>query len=282
MFLIMLNDLENREVNLHTHIYMCRHASGTVEDYCCEAIKSGMKVLGISDHAPLPEHRRSDSRMDMEQVPEYTAMFAPAREKFPELTLLSGMEADVDFDTPMEYFTEGLLKKYDLDYLCAGVHCVRMEDMQLTVISPKKRFEINVFRKFVDDTVRLIEWGIFDFINHPDIMLMSLDKWDSQIEKELSRIPAAAEKSGTPLEINAYGLRKPVVEYADGIRHQYPVLNFWEMASTYRISCVIGSDAHRPEDVFGNSRDAYAIAEKFHIPCVNAEVAKKIIRRRGK
>ncbi len=277
----MFENLANREVNLHTHIYMCKHASGTVEDYCREAVNSGLKVLGISDHAPLPEKRRSESRMDLDQIAEYAAMFAPAREKFPQLTLLSGMEADVDFDTPIEYFTDGILKKYDLDYLAAGVHCVRYPGMELTTISPKRRFDIDVFRKFVDDTVTLMEWGIFDFINHPDIMLMSLEKWDSRIEKELSRIPAAAERTGTPLEINAYGMRKSVVEYADGIRHQYPVLNFWEMASTYRISCMIGSDAHRPEDVFGNSEDAYAIAEKFNIPCVNAEVAQKIIKRRS-
>jgi histidinol-phosphatase (PHP family) len=126
-----------------------------------------------------------------------------------------------------------------------------------------------------------MEWGIFDFITHPDIMLLSLDRWDSLIEKELSRIPAAAERTGTPLEINAYGMRKPMVDYADGRRHQYPVLNFWKMASTYRISCVIGSDAHKPEDVFGNSEEAYAIAEKFNIPCVNADVARKIIQRRS-
>lgn len=270
----------DREVNLHTHTYLCRHATGTVEDYCAAAVKDGLKVLGISDHAPLPEHRRSESRMDLEQLPEYAAMFEPAREKFPELTLLSGLEVDVDFDTPKPFFTEGMQEKYGLDYLCAGVHCVRNPDMTMTVISPKRRFDLDIFRKFIDDTVMVMEWGIFDFINHPDIMLMSLDKWDSGIEKELRRIPAAAERLGVPLEINAYGMRKPVENYADGTRYQYPLETFWEMASTYRISCVIGSDAHRPEDVFGNSGAAYAIAEKFHIPCANAALAEKIIRRR--
>lgn len=276
-----IENIVNREVNLHTHTSLCRHASGTVEDYCREAVASGLKVLGISDHAPLPEGRRRASRMDLEQLADYAAMFADAREKYPELILLSGLEVDVDFDTPVDYFTEGMQKKYGFDYLAAGVHCVRDQNLEQIVISPKRRFEFEVFRKFIDDTVALMEWGVFDFINHPDIMLMSLDKWDSRIEKELARIPAAAERTGTPLEINAYGLRKPMEEYADGLRHQYPLLPFWEMAATYRITCVIGSDAHRPEDVFGNSGEAYEIAEKFHIPCVNAEVARKILRRKG-
>lgn len=271
----------NREVNLHTHTYLCKHACGTVEDYCAAAVREGMKVLGISDHSPLPEHRSPESRMDMEQLDEYTAMFTTAREKYPELTLLSGFETDVDFDMPREFFTDYLLKKYHFDYLALGVHFIRDTDMSILTLADRDRFHPDTYRRFVDRTVTLMEWGIFDFVTHPDAMLMNMDHWDSFIEKELSRIPAAAERTGIPLEINAYGLRKPKKQYADGIRCQYPVERFWEMASNYRISCVIGSDAHRPDDVFGNSEEAYAIAEKFNIPCANAEVAQKILRRRA-
>ena len=43
---------------------------------------------------------------------------------------------------------------------------------------------------------------------------------------------------------------------------------------------VAGADAHRPEDVWGNIEDAFAIAEKFGLEICNAEVARKILAQR--
>ena len=40
--------------NYHTHNYLCGHAAGTVCDYVREAVKNGMKSIGISDHFAHP------------------------------------------------------------------------------------------------------------------------------------------------------------------------------------------------------------------------------------
>ena len=40
--------------NYHTHTARCRHASGREEEYIQQAISSGLKVLGFSDHTPYP------------------------------------------------------------------------------------------------------------------------------------------------------------------------------------------------------------------------------------
>ena len=40
--------------NYHSHIALCGHAVGTVEDYVKEAIRNGYEEIGISDHAPIP------------------------------------------------------------------------------------------------------------------------------------------------------------------------------------------------------------------------------------
>ena len=38
--------LRDREVNLHTHTYLCKHASGTVADYCrAEGIEVNLKYF---------------------------------------------------------------------------------------------------------------------------------------------------------------------------------------------------------------------------------------------
>ena len=43
-----------KRVNYHTHTSYCRHAKGTVAEYAQEARKSGLEVLGFSDHIPYP------------------------------------------------------------------------------------------------------------------------------------------------------------------------------------------------------------------------------------
>ena len=40
--------------NFHTHTMRCNHADGTDRAYVEAAIKSGIKVLGFSDHVPYP------------------------------------------------------------------------------------------------------------------------------------------------------------------------------------------------------------------------------------
>ena len=43
-----------RVSNYHSHVSLCGHAEGNVEDYVKEAIRCGYEEIGISDHAPIP------------------------------------------------------------------------------------------------------------------------------------------------------------------------------------------------------------------------------------
>ena len=40
--------------NYHTHTWRCLHAAGTEREYVENAIKGGYKILGFSDHTPMP------------------------------------------------------------------------------------------------------------------------------------------------------------------------------------------------------------------------------------
>ncbi|MDD5293042.1 MAG: PHP domain-containing protein [Candidatus Izemoplasmatales bacterium] len=49
--------------NYHTHMYLCRHAVGSVEDYVEKAIELGFTSLGMSDHAPFESLKYRSIRM---------------------------------------------------------------------------------------------------------------------------------------------------------------------------------------------------------------------------
>ena len=69
----------------------------------------------------------------------------------------------------------------------------------------------------------------------------------------------------------------------EGKRPQYPCLRFWELVAGHGgIEAVAGSDAHRPQDVWGNLDDAFAMAERLGLSVGNYEFARKIIFRRDR
>ena len=91
--------------NYHTHTYRCHHASGDVEEYAAEALKGGAEILGMSDHTPLPDRRWDWVRMAPEDLPGYIAAIDAAREKFPMLKILKGLECE--YDAPYgDYYRE--------------------------------------------------------------------------------------------------------------------------------------------------------------------------------
>ena len=105
--------------------------------------------------------------------------------------------------------------------------------------------------------------------------------WTPDLKAAYEDILEASLALDIPLEINAYGLRKPQVETEEGFRPPYPWMPFWELAAEYGVKTVAGSDAHRPEDVWGNIGEAFSIAEHFHLANCNAETARKILLRRN-
>ena len=55
----------------------------------------------------------------------------------------------------------------------------------------------------------------------------------------------------------------------------------WELAAEHgSIEAVAGSDAHRPEDVWGNLDDAIALGSRFGFTMQNCNIARRIIARR--
>ena len=273
--------MENWQVNLHCHTYLCRHATGTMREYCEQAVKQGLKILGFTEHAPFPDNRYG-SRMDYEELPLYLEMIEEARRDFPELTILAGLEVDYDPEFPLDFYQRELKERLKLDYLVAAVHFVHDDSGTPIFVGVNSHHSLKTLQLFIEKSVFLIRSGLFDFINHPDMVGASIDRWTPEVKALFSEIIQTAEECKFPLEINAYGLRKPEVAYPDGTRHPYPWLRFWETAADHDISCVIGSDAHRPEDVRGNMPEVFAIADRLGIECVNARVAQSIIERQSK
>ena len=232
--------------NYHTHTYRCQHATGDCVDYARMADRLGMGVLGFSDHTPLPDDRWGNVRMSLGEIDEYEHAVMVAREAFPGLQMLLGMECEYvkDFHA---FFEDELLGQRSYDYLIGAGHYIGLDDGWYGsfdhAVAPEN------LRRYVDQVIETIDCGLFVFIAHPDLYGCCNHVWNADCAKAARDICQAAVDTDTPLELNGYGIRKPWIETPEGSRAMYPWLPFWEIAAEEQVKTIINSDAHRPEHV---------------------------------
>ena len=231
--------------NFHTHTYRCQHAQGTEEDYILAAIKSGVEILGFSDHAPFPD-KDFGLRMKFDELDEYINEIERLKKVYDgKIKLFKGLEIEYH-PQYLSYYKE-LLEKRGLDYLVLGEHTYITSDGEMHNIFFADSTEDYV--NYANSVCEAMETGLFAFIAHPDLMFINDKLWDNNCEKACQLIIDCAEKTNTVLEFNANGLRRQKQNYIDGVRYPYPHELFWEMVKGRNIRVIVNSDNHIPEQV---------------------------------
>lgn len=249
--------------NYHTHTFRCKHAEGDVDDYCSSAVAAGLEVLGISDHTPFPDNRWLPIRMHIDELPEYSQSIDKARKDYAgQLTILKGMECEycAEYDS---FFRDELLGKYEFDYLALGPHFLINAGKYVCTYGGTKD-QRSLF-SYADFLVESMQSGLFTFVAHPDLFGNCYPGWDANCVAASRAIIEAAEELNLPLEINCCGIRKGKQHYTDGLRYQYPLHQFWEIAAEYDITVVVNSDAHFPTDIIGAMNLGYEFLEQYKL-----------------
>ncbi|NLY92247.1 MAG: histidinol-phosphatase [Firmicutes bacterium] len=248
----------------HTHTFRCQHAQGEVRDYAAVAVQKGLQVLGVTDHTPFPtpltNERWNQIRMSLSQLDSYEKAITEARQAYPQLTILKGMECEYIPDF-LPFYREELLAKRQFDYLIAGNHFFLCKDRWLGAHSHIKTGE--ELLAYAEHLIKAMASGLFAIIAHPDLFGNSYEGWDKHTIRCSKMILEAAAEYQIPLELNAYGLRKPLKDTTAGARPPYPLSPFWELAATVKgLTVVANSDAHHPADV-GATEEVEEMIERY-------------------
>lgn len=248
--------------NLHTHTMRCKHAAGDVEEYVKEAKSQGIKILGISDHTPLPDDWAPNIRMGEQELPGYLKAIQRARRDYPDITLYSGLECDY-FPRYEAYFKEELLGHNKLDYLIGSIHAFELEGREIYMEPSIDMGEPILMQAYAKAMVQAIHSGLFAFIAHPDLFNTVLKSWNPQVEACIREIMKAAESSKVPLEINTSGYGKARQNPELFLPPPYPFELFWKIAAEYDIRVVVNSDAHLPELLTADLGNGYKLMRKY-------------------
>ena len=235
--------------NYHTHTARCNHASGSDREYVEQAIASGMKTLGFSDHAPylFPDGQYpSEHRMRVDELFSYAeSVRSLAKEYEKDIRILCGFELEYYPDYHAEEMK--FLSQVKPDYLILGQHFIGNEYSFIPSSRSLAGNDLGLIC-YVSQVIAGLSTGDFLYLAHPDLAGYSFS--NETIEREYRRLCVAAKQFGIPLEINLLGLRSN--------RH-YPSETFFKIAADVGNEIVLGSDAHDPNDVYDPKSEARAL-----------------------
>lgn len=236
----------------HTHTALCGHAEGSPLDYARLAERRGVPALAVTDHVPFASGYAPQVRMEPEEYAGYQAAVAQARQAYPELPILLGIEAD--FFVGCETELASWLEARSLDLVLGSVHWIDWNPDH-----PRGLFDggdpTRLWTDYFDMVGRLADSGLYDIVAHLDLpkkhgVRLAVDVMRELALPALDRIAAA----GMSIEINTSGIIHPIGEF-------YPSPELLTWACEREISLTFGSDAHFPERVGDRFGEAVNLAK---------------------
>jgi len=229
----------------HMHTRFCRHAAGSMEDYARSAREKGIGEICFTPHIPLPGFRpgfwNDRLRMHESDFPRYLAELEKTRRLFPDLTILSGIEAD--YIPSMEGYLERFLSSHSFDFVLLSVHFVSAwsEDEWVFEYNGSRTLP-SVYRDYFQEVRRGAGTGLFDCAAHLDLIKQPGKPVMETNRDDVEATLDALARSGMSVEINTSGSRK-------GIEELFPSDDIIHLMIQRGMPLVTGSDAHDPSHV---------------------------------
>jgi histidinol-phosphatase (PHP family) len=225
----------------HMHTPLCRHASGTPEEYVAAAKAAGLAEIGFSDHSPMPQYY-DDWRMLVEELPQYFDWIAAARAAAGDMPVRAALE--VDWLEGGERWIENLASRAPWDYLIGSVHYIGEWNFDNPAL--KQRFTDfgteEAWDRYWTLFANAARSGYFEIMGHPDLIKKFGHRPGGDLRRYYEPAVAAVAEAGVAIEINTAGLFKDVQE-------MYPALDFLKLARAAHVPLTINSDAHAPDEV---------------------------------
>lgn len=237
------------QVDYHTHTLLCKHATGTVQDYVRHAHAIGLNEIGFSDHTPFPIHFDEESRMSPDDFPLYMHWVQSAQTLGDELGIKVRCALEMDFVKDRMSEIEQFMKKTDFDYLICSCHYVQnfaFDHPKYISLWDTTGMPNKVWKSYAESLLEMVEIGGFEIIGHFDLPKKFGYRPNEIVQKEVDcifqKVFQVAAKNEIALEINTSAIRKGCADF-------YPSEKYIKMAYENGCDITFGSDAHRPEEV---------------------------------
>lgn len=198
------------ELDAHSHTLVSGHAYGTIREMAQAAHDQGLKLLGITEHAPgIPGTADPMYYMAIDRAP--AELYGVKLLYGSEVNVLAGGRLSLE-DKYMDF----------LPYCIAGIHLLCYEDQGV--------------EKNTDNVIACMRHPKIRIVSHPD---------DDRTALDYRRLVPAAKELGVALEVNNSSLARP--ERRPGCRKNYTEM--LRLCMEQKVPIVVDSDAHDPLEV---------------------------------
>lgn len=225
----------------HIHTRLCRHATGSMEEYVEAAVKRGLNEICFTPHSPMPGLYGTNLRMDLEEFDIYLNDIERVKKQFKEINILTGIEAD--YYAGYEDFLAGFLSGYPFDLVHMSIHFIRHwpEGQWVFNLDPARPLH-EIYRDYFNALEEGIKTGLFDSVAHFDLIKQPGHPVLKSNIKDVEKIIDLCCRNGLSIEINTGGLRKEIGEI-------FPSTDIIGLMISRGVSMTLGSDAHTPSQV---------------------------------
>lgn len=235
----------------HVHTRFCGHGSGAVTDMVRSAAAKGLPGVGFAEHFPYPagfRHEIDDAVTPSDRWQAYVNDVLQAKQDFSgRIEVLLGAEAD--FIPEHASSIRDRLAQAPYDCVFGSVHLVRDVLIDYSESYLKDRLAAlggvrGLWAAYWDRVEQMVRSGFCDVVAHLD--LPKKFKLSGPSPKDMERVGSILEsiKAGDmTLEVNTGGIDR------SDAGEPYPSFSILKTAAEMQVDVLLGSDAHRPEEV---------------------------------
>lgn len=238
-------------IDCHTHTVLSGHGVGTVDDVVRAAVEQGISTIALTEHLALPSFMDSKRQLSMDPgaLAGYRSEIEAAREKYPHIEIVAGLEVDW-IEGNEEYIRADLT---GFTHLLGSVHFIdgwAFDDPD-SLDEWSNRDIDEVWTKYFELWCDAVRGDIpFNVMTHPDLPKKFGHRPSFDTRELYEHVASVAAARGVAIEVNTAGLRKPVCEI-------YPCESLLCAFQRAGVDATVGSDAHAPLEVGLGILDAY-------------------------
>lgn len=271
------------------HIHTCHSidAEGSIEEYCRQALKCGLKEICITNHCELdPQRNDNFIKFANKKLPltrdglvQLQNQILQVRKHYTHLGLTIKFGLEVGYYEGIEHRLQEVVKNIDFDFWLGSIHCLNhicIDSHKECTIYFSKYSVSELLENYFYATQALVNSQLFDSVGHLDVYkkygLQYYGENINNVPEDLLRksLELMREKE-IALEINTAGLRR--------IGEFYPAPNIMKLARELGLKMItIGSDAHKVEDLGKGIKEVLAYVKSFGFDAVYGFEKRKPVK----
>jgi histidinol-phosphatase (PHP family) len=264
-------------IDYHIHTAHSIDARGTIEEYCEQAIKIGLKEICFTNHCELDPERNDNLIRFNNNIQPFThecllklqnqVLRVKDYYKSSGLNVKFGLE--IGYYEGIEPHLQKITENIEFDFMLGSIHCLNhicIDSLEEHEIYFSKHNISELLENYFLEIEKLLNSQLFDAVGHLDVYKKyGFGFYGEEIqtfpEELLKKIYSIMAEKKIALEINTAGLRR--------INEIYPSPEIMKCAREQGIKIItIGSDAHKVEDLGKGLKQGIEYAKSFGFDAV--------------